>query len=272
MVDKNLNENAEHIFDWCWKEINEFSSLKAEINEFSSLKAVFVKICMKKEIQDTDNETDVESEVNLLLSDMVSVMEILPLIEHMMEFIVKKFLLIMLAQFRKDILQAFKISKSMEHRKQIQIRKAKKDTSSGKSLSYDEILKDSTENKKMSHALLQGMILRKVPVLENMTKKQLILLIRAYGSSGQSKLKKEQLVDNLSKLILQSSQMSQVSVFQGSDEIPSTSTASSADEILALPSTSFDIAVPSTSAQSHDDLTDTDLCKICKKLGRKGTQ
>ncbi|XP_069109558.1 uncharacterized protein [Argopecten irradians] len=137
-----------------------------------------------------------DSSVNSLLEDLT---DITAVVGKVYSELIKKFLLVLLNQFRKDFLQALSVEKKMAHRKQIQVRTKK--NASQTTVDYKLLLEDKSEGKIVSHNLLKGLILKDKTFLNSMTRKQLVSLSKAYSSKYLAKDKKEKIVKTLNESI-----------------------------------------------------------------------
>lgn len=205
LVDKNLNETNDTLYEY---------SLKQLIGSEELLELLLKACKFDKELSSGQILACqyVAPAVHAAMEYMLNTLEANQVAEYLLERLTKSFLLVMLVQFKNDLLQSFKISKSMEHRKQIQTKKST-DKAPVKALSYTDILEDHTENRKMSHSLLQGLLMRHLPVLQPMIKTQLQQLCKAYAVRGYTKMKKSDIIESLSKRILEASEMVQPAVF-----------------------------------------------------------
>lgn len=102
--------------------------------------------------------------------------------------VITKFMMVMLNQFRKDLLRGFAVEKAMAHRKQIQVKKSKRPAAG--TVTFKSIREDDTQGKTMSHSLLKGLLMAKKDakdVLLHFLKPQLIVLAKAYNLTISSK-------------------------------------------------------------------------------------
>lgn len=218
------------------------------------------------------------------------------------EDVSRKFMLVMLNQFRKDLLQSFSISKTMAHRKQILVKKQKSESAKQK-ITFKSIQNDTSENRGMSHSLMHGLLLGKVDFFSDMTKAEILKLGLAYNLKMQSKTKKSELIQQLTQHILGSNKMINSSAL-GEDEHrpyenvqeaemtpqpPPTETtepgviepeSSEAESHLNLAGSGIAAqesmsdsqlsasANPSTEPMDTDE--DSDLCKKCNRRGKPG--
>ena len=80
-------------------------------------------------------------------------------IKELFEEIVRKYFLVLLNQFRKDLKEALlAVGKKMAHRKQIQM--AGKKSKASKMVTFSSLVDDTSLNKSVSHHLLKAGILK----------------------------------------------------------------------------------------------------------------
>jgi len=111
-------------------------------------------------------------------------------------------------------------------------------------VSFKTIQDDKTERKDMSHSLLRGLILSNVDVFQQMKKKEIETVGRAYGLTGMQNTKKSDLIGIVQRSIKESSHMSHYQVF---DPALSTSTKKGPTVSTADSQPSTSIPQPSTS-------------------------
>lgn len=122
LIDKNLNKQNEQIYGFCLETIMETKEL---YGQFVTVVRKHFTIKDMIESKTESNQTSQDSHTAQLYED-----------------IIRKFLFVMLTQFRKDLLQSFSVAKTMAHRKQIQIRKQKAGTSSVQKVTFKSIQTD----------------------------------------------------------------------------------------------------------------------------------
>ncbi|KAH3712409.1 hypothetical protein DPMN_072109 [Dreissena polymorpha] len=280
LIDKNLNEKGELLFDHCFTEIKRSTELTDLFTHACSVSNA-MESTGQSLILPSENSHQIEAVMNGILKK-VSIME------YLFTLVIKKFLFIMLVQFRADLIQAFEVAKTMSHRQQIQLRKKKEE--SLKSITFKTITDDNTDRKHMSHSLLQGMLLRKTAILEPMTKPQLLVLCKAYNLPAKTQSKKAESVKVLTEGILNSQCMSKTEVFvphastSAQEPVPSTSTMSSCStHDSGEPTThtsrgNVSEAIPITSVLELPILdmetveSDEELCKVCHTKGKSNVE
>ena len=290
LVAKNVNSFDARLHEFC---INTILNTESLYNEFKLI------------LNSHYSTVDLENEVHPVAVSSLST-------TNLFEAVSRKFLLVMLNQFRRDLLQSFRVSKTMAHRKQIQIKKQKQE-SRKLSVTLESIRKDASENKTMSHSLLRGLLMSESDVFKDMKKTDILKLCNAYNVKVQSKTKKSEIVSILSNAVVLSSEMVNPGVLNeetgsspmvhmstdtavGDAESEPISTDTAVGDAEPEPMTtdtavgdaepepmSSDTAVgdaeQSTSAVRNtpelmdtEDNEDSDLCKKCNKTGKEGVQ
>ena len=277
LVDKNVNSYDASLYEFCINSIINTESLRDE----------FITI-----INNRYSTVD-------LAEGLVDPITIPPSVTtQLFESISRKFLLVMLNQFRRDLLQSFRISKTMAHRKQIQVRKQKQD-SKKQTVTYESIKKDTSVKKEMSYSLMRGLLLGKVDIFKDMKKTEILKLCLAFNLKVSPKTKKSVIIDKLSNAVICSSEMcnpealceesespaSQVQTRETSLGQPQAASSSDMNETMDAESSASIIGnsevetQPSTSTTQHlpdpmetDEFEDSDLCKKCNKMGKPGVQ
>jgi uncharacterized membrane protein len=137
--------------------------------------------------------------------------------------ILKLFLKVVFNQFRRDILQSYSVSKTMEHRKQVQVKKKKKESQSITNVSFQTIEKDLTEGKEMSHALLKGLVLSKVDVFATFKKPEIQKLLKAYDIKFIRTVSKSDCIKLLQEAVVTCNSMKYPSIISTQDVQQATS-------------------------------------------------
>lgn len=119
LIDKNMHIHGSHIHDHCL----DYIIRSKDIHE--TFVGIISHVCSDKDwISSEDGVVSaVLYEVTLKASS----------INIIYNEVVRKFVMVMLNQYRKDLLQALSVEKTLAHRKQIQTRKAKKKLNTGES-------------------------------------------------------------------------------------------------------------------------------------------
>lgn len=203
LVNKNLNVHGQDMYQFCQE------SILKSLQLLKYFEGIVLKNLSKENLQ-TFLDCSEEVVVGQVLSEAVSKVHSM---HAVFKDLVSKFLMVMFNQFRKDLLHSFSVAKTMAHRKQILVRQEKKQTVQ-KSVSFNTIMEDKTEKKEMSHSLLRGLIMSDVKALEQMKKKEIEKIGKAYGIIGKQNTKKSVLIDIVKKVILDSSHMPHYEVFQ----------------------------------------------------------
>lgn len=111
---------------------------------------------------------------------MSNILERIDAIETVYNELVEKFLLVMLNQYRKDVLSSLAVEKKMAHRKQIQIKQ--KSQTVLQTIDFNFILMDESGGKSISNHLIKGLVSKNKTYLNNFKKTEIILtLSKAYG-------------------------------------------------------------------------------------------
>ena len=113
LVTKNLNVHGEQVFQFC---INSLASSDKLTEQFS-------RICQMAWCP--DKQSCIVPDDNIVASVLDDMTNWVSMCEQLFTDITKKFLLVMLGQFRSDLLQSFQIEKSLAHRKKVQTTKGK---------------------------------------------------------------------------------------------------------------------------------------------------
>ena len=182
LVNKNVNSYDASLYEFCIRSIINTESLRDEFITIVNKYYTTVDLAGSRA-----NQISIPSSVTIQLSEAIS----------------RKFLSVMLNQFRSDLLQSFRISKAMAHRKQIQVKKQKQEARK----LHLNMSKMTSEKNEMSHSLMRGLILGKVDVLTDMKKNKVLKLCLAYNVKVPSKARKSEITDKLSQAILSSMEM-----------------------------------------------------------------
>lgn len=251
LVDKNLNVQGSHIYN--------ISSEK--LVQSIELYKKFVDIASSCHVQEFHSE----STVDCLLSETV---DRICAIEEIYEELVRKFLLVMLNQYRKDFLQTLSVEKKMAHRKQIQV-KAKSKALKGSNIDFNFIVNDS-EGKSVSHQILKGLILQNSKYLCTFKKKELMSLCKAYNMKIKSTENKDNIIKQLNRQITEiaSAMIKPAYLNQSSDpNVSSSSTNTHVEE-----ETTDNVTTPqtretqlATHTVSSETELDDDICTVCLK-------
>ncbi|XP_033725340.1 uncharacterized protein LOC117315301 [Pecten maximus] len=197
LTDQHLHQHGQHLHSQC------FNVIMGNIQLYEQFLKV-VKTVPMKSFSLYENTCDVGSSV---VEDILNKLTLeVSVTECIYKDIVEKFVMVMLNQFRKDLLQAFSVEKTLAHRKQILIKKSKQSDIQG-TVSFDSISKDNSIGKDMSHNLLKGLLLQQKDVLKSFTKTNLQTLCKAYSLKVSRVYTKAKLMQDLKARILASNAM-----------------------------------------------------------------
>ena len=132
------------------------------------------------------------------------------------KFIINLFLTVSISQFRKDYLTAIKREKSKALRKKVMEKTSK--AQQIKRIDMNSIINDKSENRLISHLHLKSLSLENENFFLNFTKKDLILLLKAYGVHLSMTKKKQELGEVLAQKLGEYDSMLNSSVFKSDVE------------------------------------------------------
>ena len=127
LIGENLITYGEKIFDESFSKITCNMDLHAK---FVRLVSTSVKLESSTAILENNQQT-CQEEIHCILEDLVLTSA---QIDEVFENIVKKFMMVFLNQFRKDVKTEYKVSKTMAHRKQVKVSKSKTEKTQKKSV------------------------------------------------------------------------------------------------------------------------------------------
>ncbi|KXJ26048.1 hypothetical protein AC249_AIPGENE6460 [Exaiptasia diaphana] len=125
------------------------------------------------------------------------------LVNELKTGVIQRYMNMASSQFLRDFRRAYNLKKSAEHRKRVlqkqQVASVKRDH-----VSYNEIVKDKSEGKKISHSRLFSFVNQyKSDGIQKVYKKPaLINLCKAYGVTTHSKDNKKKLASALAEMVL----------------------------------------------------------------------
>ena len=131
LVDKNVNSCDVSLHEFCIRSIINTDSLRDEFITIVNKHYTTVDLAGSRA-----DQISIPSSVTTQLFEAIS----------------RKFLLVMLNQFRRYLLQSFRISKTMAHKKQIQIKKQKQEARK-QTVTFESVQNDKSGKKEMSHSL-----------------------------------------------------------------------------------------------------------------------
>lgn len=245
-----LSVYGQHLFEYIFREITEDNQLKLMwLNLFTSSSEHLAPV------QDL-------CEIDFVHSIVLDVIENSLVLLDLFHDISNLFLSVMIKQLKTDYVEAIREKKEEAHRVNVKIKSSKK-AKEKLTLNWESILKDSSDQKDISHHLLKGICMKDPRYFTNSsyTRKQMMKLCEAYDIKIKKQDNKIRINDKL-VLKIKNEQSMLYPTKLGSDTTGATSTGTSVRMPLQpLPSDRMSPQLSTSGSENDDD----SHCYLCGK-------